>query len=82
MATWFPDSRHVVTTQYSSTYLLSVVDTSNGSRRVIYTTPEPLLLGSVSPDGKRIAYATGQVDIWMLEGFDQHKNGPNFLLPR
>jgi len=65
--TWFPDSRHVVATQYSSTYTLSVVDTLDASRHLIYTSPEPLVAGSVSPDGKRIAYTVGQSEWNVVE---------------
>ena len=67
MVTWCPDSRHVVEMHYSSTYILSLMDTSDGSRQVIYSTPEPLLPGSVSRDWKRIAYTTGQAEWDVLE---------------
>ena len=55
--TWFPDSHRLAASDLEGK--LFVVDVNDGSRRVLYSSPEPLIGLSVSPDGKRIAYYTG-----------------------
>ncbi len=64
---WLPDSRHVVARQETSAFTLSIVDTVDGTRQMIYTTPEYMEPGSVSPDGKRLAYTKGLTEWDVLE---------------
>jgi len=66
---WLPDSRHLLVTEvaYGVADRFSLLDTSDGSRRVIYRATYPLLGPSVSPDGKRIAYGGGAYEWNVLE---------------
>ena len=48
----------------STLWLLDVVD---GSRRAVYISPVAIERPSVSPDGKRVAYATGALEWDVLE---------------
>jgi Tol biopolymer transport system component len=66
---WFPDSRHLLVclphgNQNSS---LSIVDTENGSTQTILRSATFILNASVSPDGRRIAYSTGQANGNLVE---------------
>jgi eukaryotic-like serine/threonine-protein kinase len=55
---WFPDSRHFAVAGLRSQ--LSIFNVSDGTQRVIASAPGGFTNPTVSPDGKRIAYATGQ----------------------
>ncbi len=68
-ASWLPDSRHLVISELRSgpVFTLSLLDVRDPTRRAIYTTPDALLKPSISPDGKRIAYATGAIEWNVLE---------------
>jgi Tol biopolymer transport system component len=67
-ASWFPDNRHLIIVRDRDTKpLLAILDTTNGSRRVIYRSTDALLGPSVSPDGKRIAFSAGAVEWDVLE---------------
>jgi Tol biopolymer transport system component len=72
---WFPDNRHFIVAQLNGAGAgssLTIVDALDGSRRTIEASPYGISSPSVSLDGTRIVYSTGQSgwDIWMLEGFD------------
>ena len=66
---WFPDNRHALLLEWRQSHgsTLSLTDTMDGSRRVIFRTAASILNSSVSPDGKRIAYSTGQLEWNVLE---------------
>ncbi|HLK46530.1 MAG TPA: protein kinase [Bryobacteraceae bacterium] len=67
---WFADSRHSLISEVSpsnGTGTLYRSDTVTGSRRMLYTFPEPILDFSVSRDGKRIAYVSGKPEWNVLE---------------
>ncbi len=67
---WFPDNRHmaiVVRTGGGGRSTLSIIDTVDGTRRTIGVGPYSFSSPSVSPDGKRIAYETGQFGWDILE---------------
>jgi serine/threonine protein kinase len=66
---WLPDSRHMIANPggiYGGTRL-SVLDTQNGDHRVFLQGPDAAISGSVSPDGKRLAYSSGEVDLDVVE---------------
>ena len=58
---WLPDSRHVVTArvQDGQGVGLALVDTETGTIRTILTGPMLLMDPRASPDGKRMAFVTG-----------------------
>jgi Tol biopolymer transport system component len=58
---WMPDSRHVVTArvQDGQGVGLALVDTETGTMRTILTGPMLLMDPRGSPDGRRIAFVTG-----------------------
>ena len=65
---WFPDNRHVaVAVRIGDGTVLSIVDTADGTRRTIASAPNGFPEPSVSPEGKRIAYAAGQFGWDVLE---------------
>jgi Tol biopolymer transport system component len=65
---WFPDSRHMaVAVKHGDEVVLSIFDATDGSRRTIASAPMGFPEPSVSPDGKRIAYAAGQFGWDVLE---------------
>jgi Tol biopolymer transport system component len=68
-ASWFPDNRHLVITQTPGDLhgRIALLDVVEGTLQVIYTSPQTLLNPSVSPDGKRIAYASDAVRYDVLE---------------
>ena len=58
---WFPDNRHVaVVVRTGSKTMLVILDTKDGTRRTIGVGSTTFESPSVSADGKRIAYETGQ----------------------
>jgi len=64
---WFPDSRSLVVSQSGTTPGLIRLDIGDGTRQTLYSTDSRLLNPSVSPDGKRIAYSTGDVEWEVVE---------------
>ncbi len=63
---WFPDSRHVLVSGGNFNNTLSLLDTADGSSRVIYRGTDTFQ-AAVSPDGKKIAYAGGAAEWDILE---------------
>lgn len=62
IADWLPDNRRLLLkTSRDNTSTLEMLDSKDGSRRTIFTTPDIVFSASVSPDGKRIALSTGAV---------------------
>lgn len=61
LTSWPPDSRLLLVDEGASGVAdrISLLDTSDRSRRVIYQAAHLLLGASVSPDGTKIAYAGG-----------------------
>ncbi|HYM10323.1 MAG TPA: protein kinase, partial [Bryobacterales bacterium] len=66
-AGWFPDSRRLIVSGGNFHDTLSVVDSTGGSRRVIYRATDGFGNPSVAPDGKRIAYSGGAAEWNVLE---------------
>jgi eukaryotic-like serine/threonine-protein kinase len=66
---WMPDSRRLVLAHQHdfNSWALSMLDTSDGSRRVFLASPDPILNPAVSPDGARLAYASGRTQWNLLE---------------
>lgn len=65
---WLPDSRHLLLRDITNnTYALELLDSEDGSRRTIYTSPDAVFSASVSPDGKRIACAMGAFEWDVVE---------------
>jgi eukaryotic-like serine/threonine-protein kinase len=65
---WFPDSRHMaVAVKNGDETVLSIVDATDGTRRTIASAPMGFPEPSVSPEGKRVAYAAGQFGWDVLE---------------
>ena len=63
---WFPDSRHVLVSGGNFNNTLSLVDSTDGSSRVIYRGTDTFQ-AAVSPDGKKIAYSGGAAEWDILE---------------
>ena len=68
---------------------LLAFDVANGAESILATIDLPSSVAyirdfSMHPDGKRFLFSAGQFnyDIWMLEGFDQHKSFLDRLLRR
>jgi Tol biopolymer transport system component len=69
-ATWYPDSRRLLYSELLSATTDSILwrlDTRDGSRHALYRSPSPVVGPVVSPDSKRMAYQTGQVEWNVLE---------------
>ncbi len=65
---WFPDSRHMaVAVRNGDQTVLSIVDAKDETQRTVASAPMGFPEPSVSPEGKRIAYATGQFGWDVLE---------------
>jgi serine/threonine protein kinase/Tol biopolymer transport system component len=66
---WLPDNRHLLIATYTPSFVstLWLLDVTDGSRRAVYTSPVAIEWPSVSPDGKRVAYATGALEWDVLE---------------
>jgi Tol biopolymer transport system component len=65
---WFPDNRHVtVAVRTGDRTMLVIIDTTDGTRRTIGVGSAGFESPSVSADGKRIAYETGQFGWDVLE---------------
>jgi serine/threonine protein kinase len=63
---WLPDSRRLLVGGINAA-TLSLLDTADGSRQVIYSSTDQLLEPSVSPDGRKIAYSEGATQWDVLE---------------
>jgi len=66
-ASWFPDSRRLIVAGGNFNNTLSVLDTTGGSRRVIYRVADLMNFPSLSPDGKKILYSGGPAEWDVLE---------------
>jgi Tol biopolymer transport system component len=66
---WLPDNRHLLIATYTPSFVstLWLLDVVDGSRRAVYISPVAIERPSVSPDGKRVAYATGALEWDVLE---------------
>ena len=65
---WFPDSRHLLLAQSGDNRgILSILDVVDGTQRTIASGPSSGNYHDVSPDGKRIAYLSGQFDWNVIE---------------
>ena len=67
---WFPDSRHVGISTDSvagGTNVLSSLDVEDGSWQALASASSQIVDPSVSPDGKRIAYAGGRAGSDVIE---------------
>ena len=64
---WFPDNRHVAAVVRTDRTTLVIIDTTDGTRRTIGVSSAGFESPSVSADGKRIAYETGQFGWDILE---------------
>jgi Tol biopolymer transport system component len=65
---WLPDSRHIVLSSGSERMRdkLTIVD-PDGNEQVIYPTSQTVLGVSLSPDGKRLSFGTGNTEWDVLE---------------
>jgi Tol biopolymer transport system component/predicted Ser/Thr protein kinase len=68
---WLPDNRRVLISEMhgpsTNAGVLSLLDTTTGSRRVIHQVTDDIRGLSVSPDGTRIAYSAGMVEWDVLD---------------
>ena len=67
---WFPDNRHLAVHGLNKSGFpntLTILDVTDGTSRTIVSAPITLLSPSVSPDGKRIAFQSGQVASDVIE---------------
>ncbi len=62
--TWLPDSRRLM---YRGASRVLLLDTQDGSRRVVYASESGLGNIALSPDGKRLAYITGRAEWDVIE---------------
>ena len=64
---WMPDSRHVVSSRLQAGHgsRIVMIDTETSTARTILSSPVSVLGPSVSPDGTRLAFASGD-DRWKL----------------
>ncbi|HEY7391639.1 MAG TPA: protein kinase [Bryobacteraceae bacterium] len=62
---WFPDNRRIAATEGLKT--LSIIDTTDGTRHVLYNSPGQMGQPAVSPDGKRLAYTAGNYEWDVIE---------------
>jgi Tol biopolymer transport system component/predicted Ser/Thr protein kinase len=65
---WMPDSRRLVMMGRSDLEgTLLMVDTADGSKRTIYSSPDTIMFPAVSPDGKRVAFTNGRSEWNLME---------------
>ncbi len=66
---WFPDSRSLLIAQPGAfeTGVLVRIAVTDGSRRTIYSATSDLFQPSVSPDGRRIAFSSGDTEWDVVE---------------
>jgi Tol biopolymer transport system component/predicted Ser/Thr protein kinase len=64
-SSWMPDSRHYITEKAHDRGLVGfaivVVDSETQTSRAIFTSPAMIVRSSVSPDGTRLAFASGDL---------------------
>jgi Tol biopolymer transport system component/tRNA A-37 threonylcarbamoyl transferase component Bud32 len=68
--TWMPDNRRVFVRPNADpdgSHGLALVDTERATIRTVFKSPTPLLNPSVSPDGRRLAFVTGDTRWKLLE---------------
>jgi serine/threonine protein kinase/Tol biopolymer transport system component len=65
-AAWFPDSRHLLIGDPDGGGLV-ILDSADGSRRVIHRATDSFLDVALSPDGKKAAYAGGATEWHVVE---------------
>ncbi len=65
-ASWFPDNRYLLLSGGNFNNTLTVLDSTDGSSRVIYRGTDSLQ-AAVSPDDKKIAYSGGPAEWDILE---------------
>jgi Tol biopolymer transport system component/predicted Ser/Thr protein kinase len=63
---WFPDNRYLLIAGGNFNNTLTILDSTNGSSRVIYRGTDTFQ-AAVSPDGKKIAYSGGAAEWDILE---------------
>ncbi|MGC9952443.1 MAG: protein kinase [Bryobacteraceae bacterium] len=66
-ASWFPDSLRLIVSGGDFNNTLSVLNSTDGSRRVIYRVADLLNYPSLSPNGKKIVYSGGAAEWDVLE---------------
>jgi len=68
-ASWLPDNRQILFGELSPTFISSLwlEDSATGRLRPVYTSVQAFVDIAVSPDGKRMAYSSGQVEWNALE---------------
>jgi Tol biopolymer transport system component/tRNA A-37 threonylcarbamoyl transferase component Bud32 len=67
-ASWMPDNHRLVTLGTSDLEgKISILDTANGSQRMIFSSFDTTVTPAVSPDGKRIAFASGRSEWNLME---------------
>jgi Tol biopolymer transport system component len=69
---WFPDNRRVAISwprgdTSEDRKDLSILDTATGRRSLLMLSPEDVADPSVSPDGKKIAFQSGDIDFDLME---------------
>jgi serine/threonine protein kinase len=68
VADWFPDSRHLLLKSRSNnTSTVALLDSQDGARQTVYTTPDTVFSASISPDGKRIVLSMGTFEWDVVE---------------
>ena len=69
-ASWYGDSRHLLISETGSNprgYRLTIVDTDSRARRLVLSSTGAIVSSSLSPDGKRIVYSSGEPDWDIVE---------------
>ena len=67
---WFPDNRHVVVAEETTTLIgsrLAIQDTQSAARRLVLQSADPITSVTVSADGSRLVYSGGPVERDLVE---------------